>query len=83
MNLIDFIVRNIISEEKGFMYEFNDMTKKEVEKENEDYWREYLLSYGLKQVIEVEDMGGKSVKTKYINLDKGQKPYKVGDKGLH
>lgn len=83
MNLIDFIVRNIISEEKGFMYEFNDMTKEEAEKENEDYWREYLLSYGLKQVIEIEDMGGKSVKTEYINLDKGQKPYKVGDKGLH
>lgn len=83
MNLIDFIVRRIISEEKGFMYEFNNMTKEEVEKENEDYWREYLLSYGLKQVIEVEDMGGKSVEIEYINLDKGQKPYKVGDKGLH
>lgn len=83
MNLIDFVVRKIISEEKGFMYEFNNMTKEEAENEKEDFWREYLLSHGIKQVIEVEDMGGKQIKTKYINLDKGEKPYKVGDNGLH
>ena len=41
------------------------------------------MSRGLKQVIEIEDMGGKKVKTEYINLDKGERPYRVGDKGLH
>lgn len=83
MNLIDFVVRKIINEEKAYMYEFNNMTKKEAEREKDFFWREYLLSYGMKQVIEVEDMGGKQIKTEYINLDKGEKPYKVGDKGLH
>lgn len=83
MNLIDFVVRNIISEEEGFMYEFNNMTKEEAKNEKEDFWREYLLSKGIKQVIEIEDMGGKQIKTEYINLDKGEKPYKIGDKGLH
>lgn len=83
MNLIDFVVNKIISEEKGYMYQFNNLTKKEAENEKEEFWRKYLLSYGMKQVIEIEDMGGKQIKTKYINLDKGEKPYKSGDKGLH
>lgn len=37
----------------------------------------------MKQVLEIEDMGGKQIKTEYINLDKGEKPYRIGDKGLY
>ena len=50
------------------------MTRKEAENEKEDFWRKYLLSYRMKQVIEIEDMGGKQIKTEYINLNKGDKP---------
>lgn len=83
MNLIDFVVTKIVSEEEGFMYEFESLTKEEAEQEKEEFWKEFLLSRGLRQVIEVEDMGGKQVRTEYINLSKNEKPYKVGDKGVH
>ena len=83
MNLVDFVVTKIISEEKDYMYEFYNMTREEAENEKEDFWRKYLLSYGMKQVIEVKDIGGKQIKTKYINSQEGEKPYKVGDRGVH
>ena len=82
MNLVDFWVKEIISETKGKMYELYDMTKEETENE-EDWWKEILFCDGLKQELIVEDMGGTQKKTEFINLTKGEKPYKVGYKGSH
>ena len=82
MNLIDFWVKEIISETKGKMYELYGMTKEEAENK-EGWWKEILFCDGLKQEIIVEDMGGTHKKTKFINLTKGEKPYKVGYKGKH
>ena len=89
MNLIDFWVTKIISEEYGKMYKLMNIDlekeKKEIDKEddNDDEWIEYLQDDGIKQVIEVKDMGGKQIKTVYKNLSIGEKPYKIGDKGVY
>ena len=82
MNLVDFWVKEIISETKGKMYELYDMTKEEAENE-EDWLKEILFCDALKQELIVEDMGGTQKKTEFINLTKGEKPYKVGYKGKH
>ena len=82
MNLVDFWVKEIISETKGKMYELYGMTKEEAE--NEEGWRqEILFCDALKQEIVIEYMGGTYKKTRFINLTKGEKPYKVGYKGKH
>ena len=83
MNLVDFWVKEIISETKGKMYELYEMSKEEAESEEEDWWKEILFCDGLKQELIVEDMGGTQKKTEFINLTKGEKPYKVGYKGSH
>ena len=82
MNLIDFWVTEILSETKGKMYELYEMSKEEAENE-EDWLKEILFCDGLKQELIVKDMGGTHKKTKFINLTKGEKPYKVGCKGSH
>ena len=82
MNLIDFCVKEIISETKGKMYELYGITKEEAEKKK-GRWKEILFCDGLKQEIIVEDMGGTNKKTEFINLTRGEKPYKVGYKGKH
>ena len=83
MNLVDFWVTEIISETKGKMYELYGMSKEEAEVEKEEWWKEILFCDGLKQEIVVEDMGGTYKETRFINLTKGEKPYKVGSKGKH
>ena len=89
MNLIDFWVTKIISEEYGKMYKLMNIDlekeKQEIDKEdgNDDEWIEYLQDDGIKQVIEVKDMGGKRIETVYKNLSIGEKPYKIGDKGVY
>ena len=82
MNLIDFWVKEIISETKGKMYELYGMTIDEVESK-EEWWKEFLFCDGLKQELIIEDMGGTYKETRFINLTKGEKPYKVGYKGKH
>ena len=82
MNLIDFWVTEIVSETKGKMYELYEMSKEEAENE-EDWWKEILFCDALKQEIIVEDMGGTYKETRFINLTRGEKPYKVGYKGSH
>ncbi len=83
MNLIDFWVTEIISETKGKMYELYGMSKEEAEVEKEEWWKEILFCDGLKQELIVKDMGGTHKKVKYINLSKGEKPYKIRDNGIH
>ena len=82
MNLVDFWVKEIISETKGKMYELYGITKEEAKNE-EDWWKEILFCDGLKQELIVEDMGGTYKEERIINLTKGEKPYKVGYKGKH
>ena len=82
MNLVDFCVKEIISETKGKMYELYGITKEEAKNE-EDWWKEILFCDGLKQELIVEDMGGTYKEKRIINLTKGEKPYKVGYKGKH
>ena len=82
MNLVDFWVKEIISETKGKMYELYGMTKEEAENK-EDLWKEILFCDALKQEIVIEDMGGTDKEERFINLTKGEKPYKVGYKGKH
>ena len=83
MNLVYFWVKEIISETKGKMYELYGIPKEEDESEEEWWWKEILFCDGLKQELIVKDMGGVCKKTKFINLTKGEKPYKVGYKGKH
>ena len=82
MNLIDFWVKEIISETKGKMYELYGITKEEAENKK-GWWKETLFCDALKQEIIIEDMGGTYKETRFINLTKGEKPYKVGYKGKH
>ena len=82
MNLVDFWVKEIISETKGKMYELYGITKEEAEKK-EGWLKEFLFCDALEQEIVIEDMGGTYKETRLINLTKGEKPYKVGYKGKH
>ena len=82
MNLVDFWVKEIISETKGKMYELYGIPKEEAENE-EGWWKEILFCDGLKQEIVIEDMGGTYKETRFINLTKGKKPYKIGYRGKH
>ena len=83
MNSIDFTVKKILNEQKGKMYELLGIPKEQLENEKNEHWKTCLLSNAIKQIILISDEGGLSEKTEYINLDKGQKPYYVGYKGVH
>lgn len=82
MNLVDFWVKDIIKEEKGKMYELMGYTEEEMNNE-EEWWKEYLLSNGLKQIAIIVDIGGEQEEEFFFNLDKGDKPYEIGHKGVH
>lgn len=83
MNLINFHVTNIISEKTGKVYQLYDMTEEEVNQEPEEWWKEYLLSNGIKQEYEFWDDGGTRTDSKVFNLDKLEKPYYIGYIGTH
>lgn len=83
MNVIDFHVTKIISEERDKIYSFYNMTEDQVYDEPEDWWRDYLLSNGVKQTYEYLDEGGKYIDTTIFNTDKNEKPFKVGYVGQH
>lgn len=86
MNLIDFEVTEIISEEKDKVWKLLGYTEEELEKENTKTgkcWYEYLLGDGVKQEYKYVDMGGELVSKDVFNLSIGQKPYYVGYKGQH
>lgn len=87
MNLIDFHVTEIISEEKDKVWKLFGMSEKELEKEKEDknkqWWIEFLLSDGLKQRFNYWDDGGEFVGEEIFNLTRGDVPYFVGYVGQH
>lgn len=91
MNLIDFHVIEIISEERDKVWKLYGMSETELEKEQseakktlfEQGWIEHLLSDGLKQRYKYWDDGGEFVGENIFNLTRGDKPYFVGYVGQH
>jgi hypothetical protein len=86
MNLIDFTVTEIISEERDVMYKLMNYTEEDVDEFNNDddaWWYNYLHSNGCKQIYKYYDDGGYNINTKYFNLDVGHTPYVVGYRGAH
>lgn len=87
MNLIDFHVTRITSEEKGKVWELYGMTEAQLEEAKADInypdWYYYLLGNGVKQGYEYVDMGGKREDVKIFNVTRGAKPYYVGYVGQH
>lgn len=87
MNLIDFHVTEIISEERDKVWKLFGMSEKELEKEkadkNKQWWIEFLLSDGLKQRFNYWDDGGEFVGEEIFNLTRGDVPYFVGYVGQH
>lgn len=86
MNLIDFHVTKIISEEKDQVYKLYGMSKDEVsdiDTEEEIGWKLHLVSNGIKQKYEYWDDGGMNVGEEVFNLDRGDAPYYVGYVGKH
>lgn len=91
MNVIDFHVTEIISEERNKVWKLYGMSESELEKEKKDTegtiyeieWINHLLSYGLKQKYKYWDDGGEFVGEEVFNLSRGDKPYYVGYIGQH
>jgi len=81
MNLIDFHVTKIISEEYGKMYELFNMTRESVDNEDGEKWRKFLLSDGIKQTYEYWDDGGYATSNAIFEL--GKPLYFVGYIGQH
>ena len=87
MNLVDFHVAEIISEEGDKVWKLFGMSENELEKEkaekNKQGWIEFLLSDGLKQRFNYWDDGGEFVGEEIFNLTRGDVPYFVGYVGQH
>lgn len=83
MNLIDFHVTKIMSEDCGAIYKLYNMTESQVNEETDEWWKEFLLSNGVKQTYEYIDDGGTAIKSEVFNLDQGRKPYYIGYVGQH
>lgn len=87
MNLVDFHVTEILSEERDKVWKLFGMSEKELEKEkaekNKQWWIEFLLSDGLKQRYKYWDDGGEFVGEKIFNLTRGDVPYFIGYVGQH
>lgn len=91
MNLVDFHVTEILSEERDKVWKLYGMSEKELEKEKtearntlfEQGWIEHLLSDGLKQKYKYWDDGGEFVGEEIFNLTRGDIPYFVGYVGQH
>ncbi len=85
INLIDFHVTEIISEERDKVWKLYGMSKSELEKEKNNIddpklggrWIKHLLSDGLKQNYKYLDDGGEFVGEEVFNLTRGDKPYYV------
>lgn len=80
MNLVDFYVLEILKEECGPVYELFGMTREQAEAEEQDWWREKLLSDGVKQTYKEDCYGIVSVKTKVFAVN--EQPYYAGYKGV-
>lgn len=91
MNLIDFHVTEILSEERDKVWKLYGMSETELEKEKvkakntlfEQGYIDHLLSDGLKQKYKYWDEGGEFVGENVFNLTRGDKPYFAGYVGQH
>ena len=86
MNLIDFHVTEIISEERDKVWKLYGMTEERLEEEKnkgEEWWIEHLLHDGCKQNCRYWDDGGYNTREYVFDLTRGDKPYYVGYVGQH
>lgn len=81
INFIDFHVTEIISEEKGLVYELYGMTVDLVEKE-EEWYKKILFSNGIKQTYKYWDEGEENIRTEVFVVGRDS-PYFVGYVGQH
>ncbi len=79
MNLCDFEVTKILSEEYGPLYKLYGLTVDEVEEELNPITKNILYSQGVKQKYEYDCYGQLSVSSRISLLSEA---YKVGDKGV-
>lgn len=82
MNLIDFHVTEIISEEYDKVFKLYGMTEEQTN-DKDDTWKNFLLGDGVKQTYEYWDDGGKNTGTKVFSLSQGQVQYYTGYVGQH
>lgn len=87
MNLIDFHVTEIISEEFGKVYELYSMTEEQalIESKDNEQWRKVLFSDGIKQKYKYWDDGGENIDEKVFVQGKlkTEEKYCVGYIGQH
>lgn len=85
MNLINFVVKEIIEEKYDKLYKLYGMTNEELQEEKlKDFsWYEKLSHNGCRQKYSYVDIGGVSTKYDFFDLDENEKPYKIGYKGMH
>lgn len=85
MNLIDFYVTEIISEEFGKVYELYGMTIDQALAESDEQWGLILFSDGIKQKYKYCDEGGEHIDEKVFVQGKlkTEEKYCVGYVGQH
>lgn len=85
MNLIEFVVKEIITEEYDKLYKLYGMTQSELQEEKykDIDWYNTLLHNGCKQKYSYVDIGGEGSRYAFFDLDKKEIPYKIGDIDTH
>lgn len=85
MNLIDFHVTEIISEEYGKIYKLygcDDVYLNKAKDENIN-WYNYLIQDGCKQVYKYYDDGGYNIDENIFSIEEENKRFYVGYIGQH
>lgn len=79
MNLIDFVVIEVLEEKYDKIYKLYEMSEEEA-KEDGASW---LFHDGCYQTCKTRDMGGEQIQYYIHDLTVGNLPYTVGTRGLH
>lgn len=79
MNLIDFVVVEVMEEKYDKIYKLFDMSKEEAIEDG----AKWLFHDGCSQTCKIRDMGGEKVEHFIHDISTGNIPYKVGSRGLH
>ena len=79
MNLINFLVVQVLEEKYGFLYELYGEDKQESKKEG----FEWLMHKGCVQLCKIRDEGGVRDYIFIHDIDSGEVPYAKGSKGWY